>query len=346
MCVRVVNMAGVDLNIFTFDYDLTFAAVLMNADGTIYHRYGSRDSGPAASRLSMASFVRVLRESLKDHEIYQAKPRPPEPKEKRTADEIPSLARKIEERKRTGKHAECIHCHMVNGERDETARESGKFLRDEVLGRWPLPEKVGLTLDIDDPALVKRVAAGSPAASAGVKPGDRLVRAGEQRIRTQTDLQWILDSTPNASATIQLETIREGDMVMLPKLELRPGWKIADPWELAWRSSMWGLRPQPGFGGQPIDGEEREKLGLGASVFALKVGYIVDWGNEARFGENVHKAGIRKGDIVLSVAGSKDFKSELHFQSWFRLTRKSGEKVQIELLRDGKPTQVELPVIE
>ena len=103
---------------------------------------------------------------------------------------------------------------------------------------------------------------------------------------------------------------------------------------------------RPGFGGGPLGKEDREKLGLGAESFALKVGYIVDWGNEARFGENVKKAGIQKGDVVLSVAGSKDFKSELHFQSWFRFTRRAGETVKVELLRDGKRTEVDLPVIE
>ena len=41
MCVRVKNMAGVDLALYRFDYDLTFAALLMNADGTIYHTYGT-----------------------------------------------------------------------------------------------------------------------------------------------------------------------------------------------------------------------------------------------------------------------------------------------------------------
>jgi len=339
-------MAGVDLNLFQFDYDLTFAAVLMNADGTVYHRYGTRDSGSPTGRLSMASLVRLLRESLEDHKAYEARPSPPTAQPKRTIEQIPTMARKIEERKRSGKHVECMHCHMVNGETDDTAREAGKFSLEAVLGRWPLPEKAGLTLDVDDPALVRAVEPQGPAAKAGVRPGDRLIRAGAQRIRSQMDFQWVLHSTPAEGGEIPIEYLREGDMMMLSSLKLARGWKLAGAREFSWRSSMWGLRPQPGFGGERLSASEREKLGIPADAFALKVGYIVDWGNDAATGRNVQKAGIRKGDVILSVGGKKDFESELHFQAWFRFTQKPGSRVPIEVLQGHERKVVELQVLE
>lgn len=339
-------MAGVDLNLFTFDYDLTFAALLMNADGTVYHRYGTRDAASATGLLSMASLVRLLRETLDDHRVYMANPAPPVAQPRRTVEQIPTMARKIEERKRSGKKPECVHCHMVNGETDDTAREEKKFSLKDVLGRWPVAEKVGLTLDVDDPALVRGVRAGSAAAASGLRAGDRLLRLGSQRLRSQADVGWVLHSTPTVGGEIALEYLREGDMAMLSRLELKPDWNLANEQEFSWRSSMWGLRPQPGFGGQALSAAEREKLGLPADGFALKVGYIVDWGNDAATGRSVHKAGLRKGDVVLAVGGKKDFHSELHFQSWFRFTQKPGTRISIELWRQGERKVIEVPVLE
>ena len=40
----MVQANGIDLSLFQFDYDLTFAAFFMNADRTIYGRYGIRPS--------------------------------------------------------------------------------------------------------------------------------------------------------------------------------------------------------------------------------------------------------------------------------------------------------------
>jgi len=40
--VRVVQAYALDLSLFQFDGDLTLAVVFLNADGTVYGRYGSR----------------------------------------------------------------------------------------------------------------------------------------------------------------------------------------------------------------------------------------------------------------------------------------------------------------
>jgi S1-C subfamily serine protease len=36
----------------------------------------------------------------------------------------------------------------------------------------------------------------------------------------------------------------------------------------------------------------------------------------------------------------------MHFQAWFRLTRKPGEKVPIVVLRDGERHEVQLTVLD
>ena len=42
VCVRVVKANQMDLTLMQFDYDLTFAVMFMNADKTVYGRFGSR----------------------------------------------------------------------------------------------------------------------------------------------------------------------------------------------------------------------------------------------------------------------------------------------------------------
>src|SRR5688572_161842 len=42
VCVRVPQANGMDLSLYQFDYDMSLAAFLMRADGTIYGRFGTR----------------------------------------------------------------------------------------------------------------------------------------------------------------------------------------------------------------------------------------------------------------------------------------------------------------
>ena len=42
VCVRVVHANGMDLSLFQYDYDQSWSAFFLNADRTIYGRYGTR----------------------------------------------------------------------------------------------------------------------------------------------------------------------------------------------------------------------------------------------------------------------------------------------------------------
>ena len=41
--VRLTRIDNQDLNLFEFDYDLTFMVFFLNAEGKVYARYGGRD---------------------------------------------------------------------------------------------------------------------------------------------------------------------------------------------------------------------------------------------------------------------------------------------------------------
>ncbi|MBI3272639.1 MAG: PDZ domain-containing protein [Planctomycetes bacterium] len=331
-------MIGIDLNVYRFDYDLTFACLLMNADGTVYHIYGGRESESASGRLSMRPFLNVLRDTLGDHEEYQRNPSPPTSRPPRVVEAMPSMARRMRARR-----IDCVHCHTVYDMEREDLQAEGRFRADWVW-KWPRPEKVGLRLDRDDPALVQEVVAGSAASRAGIAAGDRLSWFGGRRIRTEADVQWTLEDLPAEGAELPFEWKRVGESVA-GRLALSPGWRIGDALDLAWRPLMWGVGPGPGFGGPPLPVEQKERFGLAAGSFAMLVDYLVDWGERPAQGKAARDAGLRKGDVLLSADGVSDFRSERHFQAWFRLTRKAGAVVELEVLRDGERRKLRLPVL-
>ncbi len=332
-------MSGVDLRTFRFDWSLTFAALLMHADGTIYHRYGNRDGADPESHLSVPSLVRAMQGTLEEHAAHRSRKSvaggPAE-----TIETLPWMAAKI----RAGKRPDCMHCHMVGDASTRRDRDAGLW-KPEMAWRWPSPDRIGITLDRDDQAKVTAVAVRSPAAQAGLRAGDRLERAGAQRLLTMGDLAFVLDELPAGAAKLPLTWRRNGEE-RKAAVSLPSGWKVGDPRDLAWRADMWALAPKPGFGGRRLSAAEQRKFGIAKDVFAFRVGYLVTWGENRHTGVNARKAGIRKGDVVLSVGGKSDFVSERHFHAWFRLKQKPGGSVDVVLLRDGKKVKVRLPVVK
>ena len=69
--VRLIQCNSVDLNLFHFDYDLTFAAFFLNADKTLYGRYGTRSSHDEAEKdVSIEGFAKAIDKALALHRAY------------------------------------------------------------------------------------------------------------------------------------------------------------------------------------------------------------------------------------------------------------------------------------
>ena len=60
IAVRQVEMKGVNLSQFQFDYDLNWAAMFINADGTVYARYGTQSAAGADAYNSIASLEKTM----------------------------------------------------------------------------------------------------------------------------------------------------------------------------------------------------------------------------------------------------------------------------------------------
>lgn len=331
--VRITDMRGVDLARWRFDWDLTFAVVVAEPDGTILHRYGGRDERGADVWLSMPSLAHVLRVGLESHADHRPAAET-SPVELQPLERVPAFAARD--------NGECIHCHSVYPALHAEARAADRYGPDD---RWvhPSPRRIGFDLDRDRQDVVTHVSAGSPAARAGILAGDRLVRLGDQRIASASDVMAVLDATSAEGATIPLALERDGT-VETKSLDLDAGWKRASPLEFSWRPSKWPLTPAPGFGGPRLTAEELAAADLPPDAFAFRVTYLVDWGENRRFGEAARAAGLRKGDVFLEAAGKRDFASVDHFHAWWRLTRGEFETVPILVRRETEALPLELPL--
>ena len=335
-CVRVTDMSGIDLDRYAFNYDLTFCILLMRFDGHIYHTYGGRSWDDPHSHLSVESLTQVLLATLEESRQLP----PPLPRfdaQPRTVEDYPPVARRIA----AGKRPACIHCHNVNDWWVQTEVEAGRWTRDRAW-IYPDPEQLGLVFD----ALEQNRLLEAPAKS-GLAPGDRIVRAGEIPVLTFGDFGRALEAAP-VEGTLAIELLRDGKdgperrSISLP---LPAGWREPKAQQFAWRAIKWNLQPAPGFGGPVLKPAELQSRGLSPNDFAFRIQYFVTWGPRRHTGINAGRAGLREGDLVLSIGGVDQFDSIDHFHAWFRLTQKVGTTVNVEILRGGERRQIELPVV-
>lgn len=231
VCVRIVQANGMDLTLFQFDYDLTFAAFMLNADRTIYGRYASRTGRRQASQATgIESFGKALEAALEIHKGYPAnKPsllgKQPLPVSRKVPEDYPSLAAKFGrpgERPVVGDR-NCIHCHQIS---QAQKREHEGAKRDMPLALklpYPMPEVFGLGLDPKQKARVSRVRDDTIAARDGFKVGDDILTLEGQPILSIADIQWV---THNAIAPTKLkaDVLRAGKRITLP-LTLAADWR-------------------------------------------------------------------------------------------------------------------------
>jgi membrane-associated protease RseP (regulator of RpoE activity) len=273
----------------------------------------------AEGMMSLAGLRKVMKAALEAHKT--GADRKPAASTPRLADSFESLPPDL----KSGKN--CMHCHQVWDHMRKGMDPAAA--KKEVLETYPLPENLGFTLDIDLGNVVKFVDPKGPAAKAGLKAKDEVAAVNGTPVYSAADFSWALQNLKGNSIDIELA----GKKTV--KFAPAGDWRVRD---ITWRGSMWALRPATGFGGKQLDEAELKGLGLKPGAFAFKVNYIVDWGGQDNpAGLNAKRAGLQKGDIVVSAAGKADFATELDFQAWWRLNLKPGSDVDVAIFRAGKP---------
>src|SRR5205823_347283 len=145
----------------------------------------------------------------------------------------------------------------INEFRRADLKAAGKWDRTSVWV-YPLPENVGLTLDVDAGDRVKAVAAGSPAAKAGLQPGDRLRSLNGRPVASSGDAQYALHKGPPGRGSIPVAWLHDGKEHSAA-LEVADGWRKTN---LTWRPSMLDILPSVPFNGDDLTAAEKKKLGL------------------------------------------------------------------------------------
>jgi hypothetical protein len=334
VCVRIIQTNSLDLKLFQYDYDMSWAAMFMHADGTIYGRYGSRESSGKGSDsiLSAAAFAKAATRALDFHYGLKSDHSGkwgPAPEFARPT-EIPGLTDRPASAKT---RQECIHCHMVK-EFALRARWEAGTLTKEDLYVYPMPRSIGLTMDRDNDLLVKAVEEGSAARLGGIQVGDELAWLGSSGMLTSmADIQWALNSAPS-DGRLPGGVRRDGRFVSV-LLPLSGEWKKSD---IGWRASSWyGLRQGVKF--EPLPAEEKKKRGTGEDELALVVKGLFGKG-----GPKVQAAGIRQNDVIVAVDGKTQAMTESEFLVDLRLTHGPKDSVKFTILRGDERREISVPM--
>ena len=338
--LRQVEMKGVDLSLFQFDYDLNWAGMFINADGVVYARYGTQSTDGPDAYNSIAGLKNTMERVLKLHAAYPANKvqlagKRGTPKPYKTAMEMPGLENKQAYRQTTHRN-NCIHCHNIHDAENHKLHLEGKLTK-EKLWRYPFPENIGLNIDAVDGQRISKVQPNSPATRAGLKTGQRITHANGQPITSIADLQWVLHNLRNGVETIRLTVAGSS---RAHAVRTAPGWKKTD---ISWRGSLWALHPRIRVYFPPASANEIRRLNLPAGQHALKVKWINTGSKEGRA---AYGAGLRLNDYVVGIAG-KPFDNSINHRTFnlhVKMNYKSGQKLPLDLIRSGRKMRLDLPL--
>lgn len=306
-----------DLRRFEFDYDLTWYVFFLNADETIYGRYGGRDAANAEARLSMKGLRFAMGRAL---EMHRAPPQPPRPQAGRPQRAEDFLAAR--------RHEGCIHCHNVNEFRRADLKAAGRWDR-ESIWVYPPPENVGIALDVDVGDRIKAIVGGSPAEGAGMRPGDRLVKLNGSPVASFADASYALHKAPR-EGKVPVSWVRGGEE-RSATLALPEGWRKTN---LTWRPSMLDLLPSLPFAGDDLTDEEKQGLGLPAGRAAFR--------QDDRVHPTLEAAGVRAGDVVVGFDGAAVEGTIRDLLGYVRRNYLVGDTLIVDVLRGGERVGVRL----
>jgi hypothetical protein len=334
--IRVISTNGLDLSMFQYDTDQSFAVFFLNADGTVYGRFGTRSHRTNwVGDVSFAGLAKALRGALDLHAGYPgnkaalADKRGPAP-EFPTPEQFPALKPRYTDKLNYAGNVvqSCIHCHQIGEARRMFYRTKGGPMPEEILFPYPHPKVIGLVLDPTARASVKEVETGSFADKIGFRAGDEITTLAGQPLLSIADVQWVLHLTPADGGTVPA-VVKRGGATRELTLTLPKGWRRLDT--LSWRASSWSLR-RMSSGGMLL--EETDT--------GLRVKYVGQNGPHAA----AKNAGIQVGDLIADFDGIANPKRETDILAHGVTARKPGDKVPVTVLRDGKKIALTLQIQE
>jgi hypothetical protein len=346
--VRVISTNGLDLSLFQFDYDQSFAAFLFNADRTIYGRFGTRSHRTSwTDDVSIEGLAQALEGALELHRDYPKNQKAlaakigPAPAIA-TPEKYPALRERY---KSTLDYKgqvvpSCIHCHQIGEAQRFFQRDRDGVILEQMLFPYPHPKTLGLILDPKERATVLRVEAEAPAGKAGLEKGDVIRTLEGQPLLSIADVQWVLHHMPAKQESVQAE-VRRGERTLKLTIPLPKGWRQRE--DISWRVSTWALR-RIAAGGlllEDLPAADRKKAGLAEAGMALRVRYL---GSGAGPHGAAQRAGFRTGDVLISFDSHTDLRRETDLLVHVLNNRKPGDGMPVTVLRGGKKIELRLPI--
>jgi S1-C subfamily serine protease len=291
----------------------------MNADEQVYARYGGRGPESPDGRQSLDGLRYTMKSALETHERAQ----------KAFAPKAQDASKYIREYSTARRRGGCLHCHQVKEIISADLQKTGQWSRD-MIWRYPLPENLGLALELDRGNVIKEINAKSPASAAGLRAGDIVERLNGVPIHSFADAQFALERAPKAGS-IEVAW-RRGEEVLEEKLSLPEGWRKSD---ITWRPSMQRLIPAARLYGLDLTPEEKTAFGLSSRQLAFR--------QKDGVPAQAREAGIHPGDIILGVDHKPfDDMDVIDFLRYVRRNYLIGDRVTVNISRDGR--RMDLPM--
>jgi S1-C subfamily serine protease len=216
----------------------------------------------------------------------------------------------------------------VNEFRRADEKAAGTWSRDS-LWVYPLPENIGITLEIDRGDVVQAIANNSPAAKVGMKAGDMVTKLNGYPVASFADAQYALHKGPK-SGTIPIEWKR-GNEAMTGKLEVADGWRKTN---ITWRSSLLDILPSLPVSGDDVTAAEKKALGIPETRAAFR---------QDKFVHSTLKAvGLQKDDVIVGLDGKGIEGTMDDYLGFVRREHLVGDVVTLDVLRGGKAVQIKL----
>lgn len=347
VCVRQISTNGLDLSLFQFDTDQSFAVFFLNADRTIYGRFGTRSHRTEwVQDVSLTGLAEALKGALELHQDYPNNKASLAGKRGKaplfsSPEKFPSLKEKFTDslNYKGNVTKSCIHCHQIGDAVREYYYTKEEPIPKDVLYPYPHPKVVGWILDPKTRGTLRAVEADSPAAEAGFKKGDRIQILNGQPILSSADVQWVLHQLSSKGGSLSATVNRNGISKDLT-LQVQDGWR--EKGDISWRASSWGLvgKASGGMRMEALPEDGRVKLGIKNGKMALRVSYVGKYGAHAA----AKKAGFRKDDVIISVDGKTNLVSEGAFLEYGVNEKNIGDRISVTVLRNKKRITMKIPI--
>ena len=312
----------------------------MNADKTVYARYGSRTSFESADRdVTLDGLLETMKDVLECHRTYPANRKQLAAKQPiATSIKRPqqlSLLRKYKtELDYQGKVTQsCIHCHQIIDAQRIALREQRKTVPNHILYPFPSPKILGLKLDPKFKATIEKVESGSWT-DGKLLPGDQILQLNQHQIMSPADVDWALHvhaSDRPLNFVVERNGFKKEVTITLPQ-----AWRKNT--DISWRPSSWDLR-RMATGGmifKPLSPNRRKGLGIQEHQMALLVTHVGKYGAHAR----ARRAGFRVGDVVTQVDEQSDLMRESDFFEYALNDKNPGDKIRLVVDRNGRTLQL------